>query len=178
MRVYVTEISTWEEAKLAIKSGASAIGIRIGYGKGDVHPEKAREIFLQVPLFVSRVGIFANEKRYHVQEITTFCQLNCLHFWGNEIPEDTKRYNEHLIKTFNINDFHNIESYTIEAVSIVIKDMDSVNKIKYLSEKLLIINGDFTFTEWKILIDKFEPYAVQISQSNINTELIQMLVKY
>jgi phosphoribosylanthranilate isomerase len=148
MRVYMTGIQTMEDAKRAVDLGAVALGIRIGYKKdmGEVHPERAREIFFSLPVFVSRTGIFADEKRHVIQELVTFCRLDTLHFIGHEQPADLERYSEHVLKTFNKNNVPLLNDYCQQDIlsGIVLSlDQKPVSEItpQLLGDRVLLLDG-------------------------------------
>lgn len=177
MRVYISGIKEFKEAQLAVDWGASAVGLRIGYGPDDVHPEKAREIFMSIPLFVSRVGIFTNEKRYNIQEIITFCHLDSVHYTGNETPDELKDYSEHLIKNFSIEQIKDIPLYPVQAVCINIDQEIYLKRSMLPQDKKLIISGIQPQEIWweNILVD-LQPFAAKISMAETGRELVRDLL--
>ncbi|MGI6065010.1 MAG: hypothetical protein ACOYI2_00785 [Bacillota bacterium] len=177
MRVYISDIKESKEAQLAIEWGASAVGLRIGYGLDDVHPEKAREIFMSIPLFVSRVGIFNNEKRYNIQELITFCHLDSVHYTGSETPDELKDYSEHLIKNFSAEQVKDIPQYPVEAVCINIDRETCLMRSMLPQDKKLIVSGIQKLDDWwkNILID-FQPFAVKIPMAEAGRELVRNLL--
>lgn len=175
MRLYISDIKSLADAKKAIEWGASAIGIKIGYGNERVHDEKAREIFMEIPLFVSRVGIVADEKRYHIQELVTFCRLDTVHFVGNESPQDCKEFHEHLIKSFSVQDLEHVGEYDVAAVVLHMESISTLDKIDLQDGKLLILSGSLTIDEWSKAITRLRPYAIQLSMPEINEELVNTL---
>lgn len=172
MRLYITGIKNLADAQKAVSLGASAVGIKMGYRKDDVHPEMARDIFFSLPVFVSRVGIFADEKRYNVQELVTFCRLDTLHFMGNEQPDDLKRYPEYVLKTFDQKNLNKIHDYDLPGVVINLPsgfpgDFEAEN----LKSQSLILCGGLTLTEWIDAVKKYHPYAVQLDLTVNNKEI-------
>ncbi|MDD4751748.1 MAG: hypothetical protein PHT78_00630, partial [Desulfitobacteriaceae bacterium] len=150
---------------------------RVGYGPDDVHPEKAREIFMSIPLFVSRVGIFTNEKRYNIQEIITFCHLDSVHYTGNETPDELKEYWEHLIKNFSIEQIKDISLYPIQAVCINIDREIYLKPSMFPQDKKLIISGiQPQETWWKNILVDLQPFAVKISMAEAGQELVRNLL--
>ncbi|MEL7565128.1 MAG: hypothetical protein AAGU27_09620 [Dehalobacterium sp.] len=165
MRLYITGIKSLADAEKAVAFGASAVGIKMGYEKDLVHPETARDIFLNLPVFISRVGIFADEKRYNVQELVTFCRLDTLHFIGSEQPEDLKRYSEHILKNFDPKDLTKVQDYDLHGVVIDLQSGLSKYvevEMENIKKQSLILSGDLTLTEWIDAVKNFHPYAVQL----------------
>jgi phosphoribosylanthranilate isomerase len=177
MRIYITGIRTMKDVQLAVTMGASAVGIKMGYGKDDVHPETARDIFFSLPVFISRVGIFHNEPRYQIQELVTFCRLDTLHFTGEERPEDLNRYPEHVLKTFDRKSITKIQDYPLQG-AIVKLDKGSLDDMGLEKFKIptLILCGDLTITEWETVINRYRPYAIQWDLSHSDRGILERLL--
>lgn len=175
MRIYLSDVREPGDVVRAIRWGASAVGIKTGYGKDVVPPELAREMFLQIPLFVSRVGIFNDEKKYHIQELATFCQLNVLHFTGNEEPEDLKRYSEHLIKDFSKDQLAYANLYPVHAVSVRLKEEKNINLEHLPQGKLLILSGNLCLESWERVVAAVNPFAVQIQMAEASEGMVRKL---
>ncbi|MDW7674272.1 MAG: phosphoribosylanthranilate isomerase [Bacillota bacterium] len=104
VKVKVCGISSLEEALTAVNAGANAIGFVFAPSKRKINPEKAREISLALPPFVSKVGVFVNQERYEVQEISSFCNLDVLQFHGEETPEYCRKFTQTVVKAFGVKD--------------------------------------------------------------------------
>jgi phosphoribosylanthranilate isomerase len=109
VKAKVCGITELQEAHLAVAAGANALGFVFAKSKRQIHPEKAREISLSLPPFVSRVGVFVNEDRHVVQEIASFCDLDVLQFHGDEPPEYCRRFSQRLIKAIAVKDMASLE---------------------------------------------------------------------
>lgn len=172
MRLYISGIKNPTQARSAVSLGACALGIKLGYGKDDVHPEIARDIFFSLPLFISRVGIFADEKRYSVQELVTFCRLDTLHFMGNEEPEEIERYPERVMKTFHPQNMKRIRDYSVHGVVIHMDaEADREMAPELFESRSLILGGLNTLTEWVDAVKKYRPHAVQLDISYCTAEM-------
>ena len=176
MRIYLSGIQDAFELKKAVRWGADAIGIRIGYDH-DLHPERARELFLQMPAFIARVGIFSNEKQYQLQELISFCQVNTVHFVGQEEPAETATMGELRIKSFSLADFARINEYPVQAVSLPLGEAIAANELPLPESKKLILSGNHSEKMWEKAVDRFQPYAAQIEFSYASRELIQRLLE-
>jgi len=177
MRLYITGVKNLADAQKAVSLGASAVGIKMGYEKDMVHPETARDIYFSLPVFVSRVGIFSDEKRYNIQELVTFCCLDTLHFTGSEQPDDLKKYPEHVLKTFDPKDLNKVQDYDLHGVVINLRSGLSENlELETINKQSLILKGDLTSTEWIDAVKNYHPYAVQLDLTFNNTEIIPSLL--
>ncbi|MCW2278310.1 phosphoribosylanthranilate isomerase [Heliophilum fasciatum] len=102
-RVKICGIRSLVDAELAIKAGAQAIAFNfVPTSKRYIHPEKAREIIQVLPPYISVAGVFADEPRYSVEEIVSFCRLEVLQFHGHEDPEYCRRWSYRIIKAFRL----------------------------------------------------------------------------
>lgn len=101
-RVKICGIKTYEAAHAAVAAGAHALGFVFAPSSRQVNPESAREIILSLPPFVTKVGVFVNEKRYVVEELATFCKLDVLQFHGDETPEYCRKWSYQIIKGFGV----------------------------------------------------------------------------
>ncbi|MHB1420692.1 MAG: phosphoribosylanthranilate isomerase [Bacillota bacterium] len=103
-RVKICGIQTLGEALAAIESGANALGFVFAPSSRRINPERAREIIMELPPFVTRVGVFVDEERYIVQEIASFCRLDVLQFHGDEPPSYTRNFSQQMVKAFSLKD--------------------------------------------------------------------------
>lgn len=176
MRIYISGVKDLTGLEKAVRWGASAVGIRIGYGEKAVHPEKARELFFELPLFLSRVGIFSNQKRYEIEELVTFCRLDTLHFTGCEQPAELERYGEQLIKTFTRDDLGETRCYPVQAVCLPVGNETLEEPIDLPADKKLILAGELPSNGWQRVCEMYSPYAAQIEIEKATPELIRSLL--
>lgn len=178
VKAKICGIQDLTEALLAIEAGANAIGFVFAKSKRQINPEKAREISLALPPFVSRVGVFVNEERHVVQEIASFCDLDTLQFHGHEPPEYCRRYSQRIIKAIPVKDessLHDLSAY--EQVQAFLLDAYDPNvpggtgktfnwdlavKAK-IAGKPIILAGGLTPENIYQAILKVKPYAVDVS---------------
>lgn len=123
VKVKICGIKSLQEAQMAADAGADAIGFIFANSKRKINPELAREISIQLPPFISKVGVFVNEERHVIQEISSFCNLDVLQFHGEESPDFCKRFSQKTIKALRIKDegsFKQVREY--ESVSAILLD--------------------------------------------------------
>ncbi len=121
VRVKVCGITRLEDAQAAIRSGADALGF-VFYRKSPryISPSKALKILEALPPFVSKVGVFVNERTGAIRDIAGFCALDAVQLHGEEdyhFCHRLKRYGLKIIKGFRVNaDFNiaDVGSYRVD----------------------------------------------------------------
>ena len=87
-RVKICGITNIEDAQIATDAGADALGFNMFEGSVRfVAAKKARELILQLPAFVSSVGLFVNESAEHIKVLCDSVKFDLLQFHGDESPE-------------------------------------------------------------------------------------------
>ena len=88
VRVKVCGITRLEDALLAAAAGVDAIGFNFVEGSPRrVVPELARDMGAALPPFLTRVGVFADERPEVMENAARIAGLNCLQLHGDETPE-------------------------------------------------------------------------------------------
>lgn len=177
-RVKICGIKTYEAAQWAIDAGAHALGFVFAPSPRQINPERAREIILSLPPFVTKVGVFVNEPRYSVEELATFCKLDVLQFSGNEPPEYCRKWSYQTVKSFAVSEDWNpevLQRYEVDAYLLDTKvpgmaggTGKSFNWIqaieaKALVNKPLILAGGLNPDNVNEAISLVQPYAVDVS---------------
>lgn len=119
MRTIVSGIRNIEEALYFINAGVNGLGFVLEpKSKHYVNPEQAREIILKLPPLITTIGVFEDTPRYVIQELTTFCRLDWLLFFGSELPKDCEDYHQPIIKylpQFELHkDYNKINSFLVK----------------------------------------------------------------
>lgn len=120
MKVKVCGITNLRDAKIAIASGANALGF-VFYKKSPryIRPQEAKQIIKVLPRNILKVGIFVGASRDTVGRIAKLCRLDMLQFHGNESPGFCRKFgNYKIIKAFRVKDsidFKNILRYKVSA---------------------------------------------------------------
>ncbi|MEI6437651.1 MAG: phosphoribosylanthranilate isomerase [Candidatus Omnitrophota bacterium] len=112
VRVKICGITRLEDAKAAIKAGADALGF-VFYKKSPryISASKALKIIEELPPFVSKVGVFVNDRTGAIRDIAGFCSLDAVQLHGDEdnhFCHRLKRYGLKIIKGFQVKADFNI----------------------------------------------------------------------
>lgn len=103
--VKICGITNSEDASLAIKAGADALGFNF-YAKSPrkIGISRAREIICQLPREVTAVGVFVNSPAADILKIARATKLGAVQLHGNENPGAVARVARHIpvIKAFRV----------------------------------------------------------------------------
>ncbi len=102
-RIKICGITNPEDARIAIASGADAIGL-VFYPASPraVSIEQAAQIAAEVPPFVSIVALFVDELSETVQRILEVVQVDLLQFHGDEEAEYCRQFGRPWIKALRV----------------------------------------------------------------------------
>jgi phosphoribosylanthranilate isomerase len=105
VKVKICGITNWQDAKLAVRAGVSAIGLNF-YRRSPryISPGRAREIVRRLPRRVQAVGVFVNATPRRVREIARAVGLDGVQLHGDESPEMVAQLAEcvPVIKAFQV----------------------------------------------------------------------------
>lgn len=104
VRVKICGITNYEDASIAVKLGADALGFIFAQSPRQVTPEEARDIICAIPPFVKTVGVFVNEDPAIIKKIIQFCGLDLVQLHGDESPDLCHELMPHTIKAFRLKD--------------------------------------------------------------------------
>ncbi len=143
VKIKICGITNIEDAIKAIELGADALGF-IFYKKSPrcTDKETAKEIIRSLPPFVSKVGVFVDEKEDVVREIQSYCGLTAVQFHGNETSEYCAQFCN-VIKAFRIKDKSSL---------LQVKEYEPyVNAILFDTYKEGIAGGTGNIFDWNVL---------------------------
>jgi len=102
-RVKICGITRIEDALTAIRLGANAIGF-IFWDKSAryIDPKEVRKIVMDLPPFVTVVGVYVNPSSEWVKKTCSIAGLNLLQFHGDELPEFCSQFPLPYIKAVRI----------------------------------------------------------------------------
>ncbi len=122
VRVKICGITDLEGALAAVEAGAHAVGFVFAESPRRVDPATVRRIVLNLPPFVSKVGVFVNAPREEVEEIADYCGLDTLQFHGQEPPEYCAGWRYAVIKAFRVRDRSFLQEMSRYRVSACLLD--------------------------------------------------------
>jgi len=110
IRIKICGITNKENALLAVKFGADALGFIFAPSPRRVTPEIARSIICAILPFVKTIGVFVNENPVRIKEIIQFCGLDLIQLHGDESPDVCHELMPNSIKTFRLKDESSLQS--------------------------------------------------------------------
>lgn len=112
--VKICGITNCEDASVAVRLGADALGFIFAPSPRRITPQKARAIIDTIPPFAKTVGVFVNEGYSAIREIMHYCGLDLVQLHGDEPPLFCHGLMPFTIKTLRIKDeasLHWIQAY-------------------------------------------------------------------
>ena len=180
MRVKICGITNLEDAQLASRLGAWALGF-IFYKKSPrfVSAQTVKKITQALAPFVTTVGVFVNEKEGAIQRIAENCRLDAIQLHGDESPAFCRRLAKQykVIKAARIGpgfDFKRLADYPVSALLFDTWQKDSYggsgkifnwNLLKGYTPNgaALILSGGLNADNVKQAVEQVHPYAVDVS---------------
>jgi len=181
VKIKICGITNYEDATICASEGANAVGF-IFYKKSPrfIMPKEAKRIINKLPCFISRVGVFVDEKEDTVLDIAKFCNLDTLQFHGSETNAycASFRNNFKVIKSFFPKEakiISKIKRYKVDAtlLDIPFKEKSASLKttldfrvVRKISKdiKFLILSGGLSCLNVGPLIKKLAPFAVDVAR--------------
>ncbi len=182
MKIKICGITNKEDALNAVSLGADAIGfIFAPESPRHITPEKAEEISVFLPPFVSVVGVFVNQSKEFIETCVQKCKLDLVQLHGDESPAFCQTIQRRVIKAFPVlylEDLDPIAHYQ-GIVSAILLD----TKVQHMSggtgkifdwglaikakayEVPLILAGGINAQNVKKAYQLVTPYAVDLSSS-------------
>jgi phosphoribosylanthranilate isomerase len=103
MFVKICGITRLDDALAAVDAGANAIGF-VFWPKSPrcIDPYRARAIAVQLPPFVTAVGLFVNQPREYVSAVASLVRLGAVQLHGDETPEFAASIAAPVIKALSV----------------------------------------------------------------------------
>ncbi|EIJ78433.1 N-(5'-phosphoribosyl)anthranilate isomerase [Bacillus methanolicus PB1] len=102
MKVKICGITDRGTALEAVRAGADAIGFVFAESKRKISPKNAKEIALNLPADVMKVGVFVNEEKDVIEATVEEAGLNMIQLHGDEPPEFCNGFSVPVIKALSI----------------------------------------------------------------------------
>ncbi len=190
-RVKICGITRQEDADVAVRYGASALGF-VFYGQSSrfISIEKARDIIASLPVFVSKVALFVDPEpgwvktvifetgvdtlQFHGEESLRFCEQYGLPFIkaihaksGESLQVDLKKFSTArgiLVDTYKPNILGSASGGTGEAFDWqMLKEALVVLENEGITDLPILLAGGLSPKNVKEAIEMLRPYAVDVS---------------
>ncbi|NTW05734.1 MAG: phosphoribosylanthranilate isomerase [Peptococcaceae bacterium] len=181
IKVKICGIKDSEGANKAVIGGADALGFVFAPSKRKINPNAARDIILQLPPFISKVGVFVNSGFDEIITTIELTGIDTVQLHGEESPEFCKQLRERVkvIKSFpgdgnlNLVDKYTADAYLLDTMTKEIpggsgKAFDWELAADFSKGPLILAGG----LNPENIIDALtitRPYAVDVS-SGVETE--------
>lgn len=124
-KVKICGITNPEDARVAVASGADAIGLIFAESPRRVSPEVAQEIVHGVDLKgAAAVGVFVDETPEHMIEVAEFVGLHVLQLHGDEPPE--------VVESIGSLNFDVVKSFRVSAEEVSVEQLRAYRPTAYL----------------------------------------------
>ena len=170
MKIKICGITNKDDALNAIALNVDAIGF-IFYANSprSITKEKLEEFIIDIPPFVTTIGVFVNEDIDVIKETTERCQLNAIQLHGNESPKTCLSLQHQIIKAIPVkesNDLNKIPQYKGSANAILL-DTKAEN----------IHGGTGKTFDWGLAIEAKQFDTPLILSGGINEHNIEKAIK-
>ena len=179
MFVKICGITNKEDAKTAVRCGASALGFVFCSSPRRVTPEKVRTIREGLPAHVRTVGVFTDEPVHLVREVAAFCGLDMIQLHGGPPPGTCRAVGRPCIRAFRVRDETSLDSIedfrgAVHAVLLDawdpewaggtgrVFDWSLVPRVKDLGLPVILAGG-LTPKNVGPAVDRVRPYGVDVS---------------
>lgn len=178
VRVKICGITSVEDAQIAVKAGADAIGL-VFYAPSPraVSIETAREIAASVGPFVTVVGLFVNAEEAYVRKVSADVGLHVLQFHGDELREFCEQFQRPYMKAIRMRPELDVKQAISEHPSAAAILLDAYRpgvpggtgetfdwqRVPKKSGRLIILAGGLTFMNVERAIRSTHVYGVDVS---------------
>ncbi len=172
-KIKICGITNIEDALSAVEYGADALGFVLTPSKRRITIEKAKEIISQLPPFIITAGIFMDQPLKYVREAIDITGIDLIQLHGNEDSKYCNKISKRIMKRVQIkgnksSEFvlnfikrYNVSGFILDpgAGSGETFDWNIISTVNHP----LIIAGGLTPENVGILVEKYYPYAVDVS---------------
>ena len=166
--VKICGITNLEDAVHAVRCKADAVGF-VFYKPSDryISPEKAAEIVMKLPDFISKVGVFVHADQKYIHDVISRVQLSAVQLYGDEGADDLVSYESSVIKVFRIKPDFDVEvmrNYVVDAFLL-----DTHSEARY--------GGTGRTFDWNIAV-RAKEYGKIILSGGLTPENIEDAVRF
>ncbi len=179
IKIKICGITNKEDAVWAVNLKVDALGFIFADSPRRVEPEIVQGIIELLPPFISSVGVFVNEDREKVKEITESCHLTTLQFHGQESPSYCEGFKQKIVKALRIKDKSVLKKAVQYKDKVDAYLLDTYSASKYggtgktfdwrIAKEIkkfglpIILSGGLNPENIREAISEAEPYAVDVS---------------
>ncbi len=178
MKVKICGITNTDDAQVAVKYGADALGF-IFYEKSQryIEPEDAKKIIDQLPFFILKIGVFVNESSTLVNDIAKQIGLNAVQLHGEESPAEVNEITLPVVKAFRVAEEFNYKTLDeYEDCTFLLDAFDSSEyggtgktfRWELIPEKYrskIILAGGISVDNVGYVAERIKPQAIDVSSS-------------
>jgi len=126
VKVKICGIRSLDDALAAMSAGADALGfVFVPRSKRYVSPPQIAAISGQLPGFLARVGVFADESVRQVTAIAKAAHLSVVQLHGDEDPADFRGYHLPVVKALRV-PVNGLENGLLERMADLLKTWEGV----------------------------------------------------
>jgi phosphoribosylanthranilate isomerase len=108
-RVKICGLTRPEDAASAVELGADAVGVVFAASPRQVEVAQAVRVLENVPSYVQRVGVFADQPAELIREAVQMCRLDWVQLSGDESPELASSIDAPIMKAIHVRDAGDVE---------------------------------------------------------------------
>ncbi len=147
MEIKICGLTNIEDALLACRLGANALGfIFYQNSKRYIDPFEAAKIIVQLPPFVTKVGVFVNSTIDEINYIEGITDIDLIQLHGENDNYDFEDLNKPIIETFRINTDFNFKKLLFSEAKYLL--LDTFDENDY--------GGTGKSFDWEIIPDNFK----------------------
>ncbi|MFC7783728.1 MULTISPECIES: phosphoribosylanthranilate isomerase [unclassified Rossellomorea] len=181
-KVKVCGIRRQEEALWALEAGADAIGFVFADSKRKIDAESAALISASLPSNVLKIGVFVNEAKEKMEEISRTVNLDYVQLHGDESVQFCNSLNIPFIKAISIKEKEDLDGIEFFGGEMILVDSgkgphrggngttfnwDYVHELNIPQH--LLLAGGLNLDNVREAITKVRPYMVDVS-SGVETD--------
>ena len=182
-KVKICGLMELEHVKVAVQSGADAVGFVFAKSRRQVTVEQAKLLATIVPSGVLKIGVFVNETLEEVERIAREVPLDVIQLHGDENPEYVRRISLPTIKALSITTIKDVKNASQFDVDYFLFDAPGVEfrggsghsfdwtllaKANISNDKVILAGG-LTENNISEAIHIVKPFMVDVS-SGVETE--------
>lgn len=183
MKVKICGIRDLKTAQFAIDSGADAIGFVFAESKRRISIKEAKNIVLQLPKDILKIGVFVNESKENLEAIFEQVGLTHLQLHGDESPEFCQSLGYPVIKAMGVRSKEDLEKIAEYDTDYILLDSPfgkyrggngttfdwNLLEKKQIPKEKLILAGGLDIKNVSEACEFVKPFMVDVS-SGVETE--------